>query len=74
MRHFKWHETTNIVNQENRAILGIRAENFISRGTGQSSSRIQGFCSPLNIMLFIWLVLVISAAVWLIAIELVPHM
>ena len=64
MKNFQWMETTNnFINLERGAIL---TDNFISRRSRQNK-RIQLCCSPLNIFLFVWLLIVVGTAGWLIA-------
>ena len=68
MRNLKWTDTSEIVirlkNEKGAAILGLRADNFISRRT-RESKRMRNFCSPLNVLLLVWFLLLALALLYL---------
>ena len=70
MRNFKQIETKINMNQNDRLLKG---NNFITR-RAQESKSIQHLCSPLNVFLFFWLLIVIMAAVWVVVYELIPNL
>ena len=72
MRNFHWTETTNQL-QQNDKLLGIRTDNFIPRGT-RESKRIQQCCSPVNVFLFLWFILAMSLAIYLVLTQLIDNL